>query len=242
MATVLVFAFLFALRINASEGDENIGQLTDFFQFRTRPDILAPRWNITTYDPKALAPGYWFVGPYIDIGSRERGEAWLGPHIYDQTGELVWSGAPLFDHFMGHDFRIAQVGGVDMLTVVYSHNNSGVILDKNYRIIRDVGYSDSHMHSNFHDFNVVEDGTRALVLTRDEHTVLSKEKTKVIGFDGECIVRGDGMKYLDITTSPPRTLFAWNASDYLELNENFFRPDRGLLDEYCSGKKMWDIQ
>ena len=69
-------------------GSKKIGDVTDFFQFRTRPDILAPRWEIKKHHAKDLAPGYWFVAPYKDLKATKRGHAWIGPHIYDQDGEL----------------------------------------------------------------------------------------------------------------------------------------------------------
>lgn len=70
------------------EGSKKIGRKEDFFNFRTRPDLLAPRWNITIHDEKALAPGYYAVAPYKQLSITKRGEAWIGPHIYDQEGEL----------------------------------------------------------------------------------------------------------------------------------------------------------
>jgi hypothetical protein len=70
------------------EGKKKVGAVDDFFQFRTRPDLLAPRWNITKHDEKALAPGYLFVAPYKKLDITKRGEAWIGPHIYDMDGEL----------------------------------------------------------------------------------------------------------------------------------------------------------
>ena len=197
---------------------------------------------MTTHDEQTLAPGYWFVTPYIDNGSLARGEAWLGPHIYDQTGELVWSGVPLFDHYKAYDLRIAQIGGIDMLTNIHPYNNSVAIIDKNYRNIRNIVISNNRNHTNFHDFNVVEDGTRAVSLTRDENTVLSTDKTKAIGLDVECVVRGDGIKFLDITTSPPQILFSWNASDHLGLEETVFTGNRSELETLCSGKAFWSVQ
>ena len=46
----------------------------DFHHFVTRPDIQAPKFNVTIYDEKALAPGYWFVAPYANIHKGGRGK------------------------------------------------------------------------------------------------------------------------------------------------------------------------
>ena len=78
------------------EGKKKVGAVNDFFQFRTRPDLLAPRWNITKHDEKALAPGYLFVAPYKKLEITKRGEAWIGPHIYDMEGDLSKS-TSIFD-------------------------------------------------------------------------------------------------------------------------------------------------
>lgn len=93
--SLLVCTFWFSAAVEAEfkngyyrEGGKKIGTKADFFSFRTRPDLLAPRWNITIHDEKALAPGYIFAAPYKTLSITERGEAWIGPHIYDQNGEL----------------------------------------------------------------------------------------------------------------------------------------------------------
>ena len=93
-----------------------------------------------------------------------------------------------------------------------------------------------------HDFNVVQDGTRALVLTKDGAVRLSKEKSRVVGFDGECLVRGDGLKYLDITTLPPRVLMTWNGTDHIGLDETVMHGGSKPIDVLCTDDAKWDIQ
>lgn len=59
-----------------------------------RPDIEAPRWNVTIYDQDRVSPGYWFVEPYDYLDqSLINGGKWTAPMIFDGTGELIWSGA-----------------------------------------------------------------------------------------------------------------------------------------------------
>lgn len=125
---------------------------------------------------------------------------------------VVWSGAPVFDHFKAFDIRLANVSGTEMLTAMYPHENSAAIINKHYEIVKEVVHSSSWEYSNMHDFNVVEDGTRALVLTKDGAVKMSKERSKVVGFDGQCLVRGDGLKYLDITSLPPKVLMTWQVA------------------------------
>ena len=154
----------------------------------------------------------------------------------------VWSGTPTFDHFKSFDLRIAQINGTDMLTAIYPHDNAAVIMNKHYEIVETVVHSSSWEYSNMHDFNVVEDGTRALVLTKDAATRVSRKKSQVVGFNGRCLVRGDGMKYLDITTSPPKELFSWNGTDHIGLDETVVHIDNNPIEELCTDATKWDIQ
>lgn len=66
------------------------GQDGSYFKFVTRPDIKAPVWSIEVLNKTAVAPGYWFVAPYEIVTQETPGDAWVGPHIYDSSGELVW--------------------------------------------------------------------------------------------------------------------------------------------------------
>ena len=135
-----------------------------------------------------------------------------------------------------------MVNGTEMLTAIYPHDNAAVILNNHYEVVETVVHSSTWDYSNMHDFNVVEDGRRALVLTKDGAVTLSKEKSKVVGYNGNCLVRGDGMKYLDITTQPPRTLFFWNGTNHIGLDETQTHVHATPIEELCSDDKKWDIQ
>jgi hypothetical protein len=62
-----------------------------FFQ---RPEIKAPKFNVTYYDREKTASGYWFVAPYSYIEMRDRSVGWtpceIGPHIYDSEGVCIF--------------------------------------------------------------------------------------------------------------------------------------------------------
>lgn len=158
------------------------------------------------------------------------------------VSRAVWSGAPLFDHYKAFDIRLANVSGAEMLTAMYPHENSAVIMNKHYEIVKKVVHSSSWEYSNMHDFNVVQDGTHALVLTKDAATYLSKEKSAKIGFDGRCKVKGDGLKYMDIRTSPPKVLMEWNGTDHIGLDETVMRQHHDPVDVMCSDTDKWDLQ
>ena len=50
------------------------------------------------------------------------------------------------------------------------------------------------------------------------------------------------MKYLDITTSPPTTLFSWNGTNHIGLDETRVHIDNTPIDELCTDETKWDIQ
>jgi hypothetical protein len=154
----------------------------------------------------------------------------------------VWSGAGLFDHYKTYDIRLANVSGVEMMTAMYPHENSAAIINKHYEIVQKIVHSSAAEYANMHDFNVVEDGTRALVLTKDGATYLSREVSAKVGFDGNCLVRGDGFKYLDITTSPAKILMSWNGTNHIGLEETTLGENHDPMDELCSDADKWDIQ
>lgn len=60
-----------------------------------RPEIKAPRFNVTIYDPESLAPGYWFVAPYAKLAqeyfpSKYYQPCQTGPAIYDGSGVCMF--------------------------------------------------------------------------------------------------------------------------------------------------------
>lgn len=158
------------------------------------------------------------------------------------TTHAVWSGTGLFDHYKAFDIRLANVSGAEMMTAMYPHENSAAIINHHYEIVKKVVHSSAWEYSNMHDFNVVEDGTRALVLTKDGETYLSKEKSATVGFDGECRVRGDGLKYLDITTLPPKILMSWNTTNHIDLDETVMHENHDPINVLCSDADKWDLQ
>lgn len=84
-----------------------------------------------------------------------------------------------------------------------------------------------------HEFRLVEGGTRALV-TWKEGMTLSRERSKTMGFDGECKVFAMGLQEFDITVDPPQLLTKWRAIDHMPANESVKRPDK--IDKKCSGR------
>ena len=177
------------------------------------------------------------MAPYEKLEGDERSSPWVGPFIYDQMGELIWAGPPTMDHYKSFDLRVQDINGTDMLTVINPHLNAGLILDNSYNIVKEVTHSNTFEHANMHDFNIVQNGTRALVLTKEIEKSVSRKKAKAVGLN-KCMVHEDGIKYLGISTpGEPQVLFSWNGTDHIGLDETTFRPRP--IREMCS--KHWDI-
>ena len=63
--------------------------------------------------------------------------------------------------------------------------------------------------ANMHEFNVFDEGRKALMFTRKAHR-LSEDRSRELGYEGQCSINTNGLLELDITASPPRRLFNWS--------------------------------
>ena len=185
--------------------------MTDHVQ---RPDIKAPKWDITIYDQEKLAPGYLFVGPYRILKQTTFGHSWNGAHIYDQRGELIWSGANRFSKGNIEDFRFSNVNGEMLMTLMDQGNNEAIVFDTHYEVVKAVHFD----HFNSHELNFVENGTRALV-EKGNHKEATEKMGEAIGYDGRCKVAFDGFAELDATDDYKFT-FSWSSWDHIGLDES----------------------
>lgn len=188
---------------------------------------------MSVYNESALSPGYWFLSPYGIVGQTKHDKPYVGPHIYDQSGELVWSGAPTFKNFNVFDFKVQQVEGKDVLTGLWPHGNIAAVVDSTYA--KRLGISTGNWKQktmNMHDFQLVDNGTRALYLTRIPTKATLKESKKV-KYDGRCIVEYTGIQERDLATG--NITFNWNPEGQIGLDES-------TVKKSCSGTLLnsWD--
>lgn len=199
-----------------------------------RPDIVSPQWNVTIYDESALVPGYWFLTPYEKVGQRQPGGAWIGPHIYDQWGGLIWSGSYLFNDTNVMDFKLSNVRGHDRLTMMYPVEGMGYVYDNNYELVKKVPVGQSRTTLNMHEFHYVEDGKTLLLLKRN-HTYATHKESAKTGYNETCHVTWEGFEELD--TKNYRTKFRWSTWDHIGLDESTM--DKGPVEDRCEGQP-WD--
>lgn len=159
----------------------------------------------------------------------------MGPHIYDgMTGELVWSGSLSFEFSKGNveDFRISNVNGQYRMTMMSQMLGKGVIMDSSYQVL-DTAEVDTH-GVNTHEFNFIENGTRALVIrSRGDHA--SRKESAKVGFHGRCHCAFDGFAELDTTTW--NTTFEFKSKGKIGLDESTLT--YGDVSQDCRG--LWDF-
>lgn len=132
------------------------------------------------------------------------------------------------------DFRISNVRGEQLMTLMHQKEFAGFILDNDYTIRRKVEEVSNPGNINTHEFHFVEDGTEALVIKTD-HKDASEEMSKAIGYDGTCKdLAFDKFQALDTKTWEVK--FSWSSYDHIGLDESTL--DDSSVEQRCSGG--WD--
>lgn len=198
-----------------------------------RPEITPTKWNITNYEEDRLNPGYWFAAPYRTLNQKTFGKGWVGCHIYDNQGELIWSGAKLFSQGNVEDFRVSNVNGENLLTLMDQGRGEAIILDHHYEV-RDVIKID---RINTHEFHFVENGTKALIVKANPREA-TKEMGEAIGWYGErpCRVGADKLVELDVADNW-KQVFEWEPFGHIGLDESTMTGNP--VDVRC-GSGGWD--
>ncbi|KAK3715134.1 hypothetical protein LTR37_007344 [Vermiconidia calcicola] len=192
------------------------------WSFVSRPDIHSPRWNIHVYDKAALAPGYWFLAPYKDHGKGDAPDSgWQGPHIYDQDGTLIWSSTELEDAERirrVEGFTISQVDfghgqGIEDVFTAMDMRGKVVFIDNAYQIRKHEKGAVGDEGFNSHELNVVDDGTRAMIVFTTYRHEPPEEELRRAGVKKEekCRVACNGIAEYDVK-SWERT-WEWSSCD-----------------------------
>ena len=196
-----------------------------------RPDLAAPIWDVKVYHKELVSPGYWFVAPYKALDQDQADRSWVGPHIYDGlTGELVWSGSLSFEFSKGNvdDFRVSNVNGEYRMTMMSRALGKGVILDSSYQMVDEVQIDDQY-GLNAHEFNFIENGTRALVI-QTQNRYASKKESEKVGFEGYCRCAFDGFE--ELNTSNWKSTFRFSSLGMIRLFESSL--NNGEIQKHCT--------
>lgn len=112
------------------------------------------------------------------------------------------------------DFRISNVRGELMMTMMDQKAGEGWIFDNHYEVREEHDFT----HFNSHEFNFIDNGTKVLVVNSDRREA-SEEDSESIGFDGRCSVDFDFFQELDVTNDW-EPLFVWESYGHIGLDES----------------------
>jgi len=220
-------------------GLKNVDDGHTFHRFLSRPDIHAPVWFVRHYqDRSLLASGYWFLAFYNGLEQSVPGEHWVGPHIYDANGELVWAGSSAFQYWNVFDFGVAQVGSEQKLTLIHHHEKKAFTLNSQYQIEKQLSLVNDNddEKADMHSFNVMDDGKSALIihnrLWNTTHVSLQQD------FAGPCFAYYQGFREISLESENNEVIFEWYAEDWIELEESTYQGYDGTVASMCA--QGWD--
>ncbi|KAL1639436.1 hypothetical protein SLS58_007868 [Diplodia intermedia] len=230
---LLAVALLLLSFIASARADLNNDTSPTFF-FHSRPEIHAPIIQFDVLWPDFVSPGYIFLSPYRNVDP--------GPYIYDNYGNLVWSGAGLMGPMVGHAPRVCDYQGEDHLCFYQGEQyqgfarGHGMIMNNEYRVIKTVESGGSTAQADMHEFRVLPGGKTALM------TVYQTRQYDLADFG---IERGMGwivdsvFQEVDIETND--VVFEWRALDHVSPSFSYTLP--GTTDTSGDGRSPnspWD--
>ena len=216
-----MFAYLCTARGHCLKGNET-KQNADQNVPSQRPDLHPPIINFQILRPELVTPGYIFLAPYRNIDP--------GPYIYDNDGNLVWSGAGYSGPRTAHAPRVGQYKGKDVLYYYTGQQHQGfarghgVIMDQSYRTIKTVEASGAGASSDMHEFRFTphSDGTSALLTVYQprQYDLTTNPRFNVKGGMG-WVVEG---VFQEIEIDTGRLIFEWRSLDHIDPGEAWTLP------------------
>ncbi|CAI7678975.1 unnamed protein product [Penicillium pancosmium] len=185
--------------------------------YKSRPDIYPPIVDIEQIDEEKISPGYIFITPY-EVDNP-------GPYIFDNTGELVWSGWGASGPGNAHGMHVCKYKGADHLCFFQGNQQKGycrghgLILDNTYRIVRSVQPGGGMASSDMHEFLPVNDGKTALM------TVYQQRQFDMTPWNiktGLGWVMESVFQEIDVETS--KIIFEWRSLDHVDPSNSYTWP------------------
>ncbi|GAB7366271.1 hypothetical protein MBLNU230_g7829t1 [Neophaeotheca triangularis] len=208
-------------------------------QFKSRPDLHPPIITFDVLKPDLVTPGYVFLAPYRNVDP--------GPYIYDNAGNLVWSGAGSSGPKTAHTPRVCQYKGEDHLCYFQGEQHQGfarghgVIMNKHYQIVRTVESSGAGASSDMHEFKMTpySDGTTALMTVYQprQYDLTTNPRFNVVKGMG-WVVEG---VFQEVEIETGKVIFEWRSLDHVDPGLSWTMP--GTTDTSGDGlgeKSPWD--
>ncbi|KAJ9298028.1 hypothetical protein DTO217A2_8525 [Paecilomyces variotii] len=208
----LVVLFLFFNRVAAVDNVTNPISL-----FKSRPDLYPPILTLELSIQERLSPGYIFVTPYEADNP--------GPYIYDNQGNLVWSGWGSSGPGNAHGMHVCKYKGSDHLCFFQGNQQKGycrghgIIMDNRYRIVRSVQAGGGMSSSDMHEFKVINNGKTALMtIYQQRQWDMSAWNIRTgVGWIMESI-----FQEVDVETS--EVIFEWRSLDHVDPTWSYTYP------------------
>lgn len=116
------------------------------------------------------------------------------------------------------------------MTFLHQHNSTVYALDMHYNVVDTIQTTFGDQQFNMHEFYIVENGTRALVLHDYLKTFSGEwvEKMNAAEDGGDrieiCHARENSFRELDVANGWEK-VFLWHATDHIDPAENFHGKD-----------------
>ncbi|PWY93429.1 hypothetical protein BO94DRAFT_621829 [Aspergillus sclerotioniger CBS 115572] len=203
---------------------------SDLVSYVTLPNHRTIKWNITHYDPQSRAPGYWFVAPYWVTAGEPYTTRWMpyqiGPQIFDQDAELVWTGTEFTDNQNAFDLRVVENSDKPLLSLIIQtgigldlENANGTVLNNNYEVVGSIPVNDKH------EFYVYAPGKALTIYHRQKVVDLAE-----IGLPGVSrLVKFQGFRDVDYMTA--EVVFEWDSEGKISLGESYRSVEMGPPDD-----------
>ncbi|KAK5175626.1 uncharacterized protein LTR77_000765 [Saxophila tyrrhenica] len=190
--------------------------------FKSRPDLHAPMIDILLLQPDLVEPGYIFIAPYRNLDP--------GPYIYDNQGELVWSGAGWSGPRVAHTPRVCQYHGEDHLCFFTGEQHQGfsrghgVIMDKHYRTVRTIEAHGAGATSDMHEFKMAPyaDGKSVLMTVYQPRQYDLTTNPRFNVKDGMGWIVEGVFQEIEIDTN--KLLFEWRSLDHVDPGDAWTTP------------------
>jgi hypothetical protein len=194
---------------------------------------------LTILRPELVTPGYIFFAPYRNLDP--------GPYIYDNWGNLVWSGAAQSGPKTAHAPRVCQYKGEDHLCYFQGEQHQGfarghgVIMNKNYKIVKTVESSGAGASMDMHEFKMTpfSDGTTTLI------TVYQPRQYDLTTNPRFNVERGMGWivegVFQEVEIETGKVVFEWRSLDHVDPGLSWTMP--GTTDTSGDGlteQTPWD--
>ncbi|KAK8217602.1 hypothetical protein M8818_001361 [Zalaria obscura] len=173
-------------------------------------------------EPELVAPGYIFIAPY-----RNRDP---GPYIYDNYGNLIWSGAGMSGPKTAHNPHVCQYKGEDHICYFEGQQHQGfarghgVIMNKHYKIVATVEASGAGASADMHEFRLApySNGTTALMTVYQPrmYDLTTNPRFNIVGGIG-WIVEG---VFQEVEVETGRVVFEWRSLDHLDPHLSYTYP------------------